>query len=83
MAVVVKTRRGKKVTLLNPAEKGRKYAAELKSGVRATNDHVVKRDKKGNKMRLTKSQRIWRSGYLSARSDEAKAYKSNCKKKKY
>lgn len=82
MAVVVKTRRGKKVTLLNPAEKGRKYAAELKAGIHATNNHVVKKNKQGKPIRLTDIQRAYRSGYLTARSDNAKAYKSNCKKKK-
>ena len=79
---VVKSRTGKKITLLNPAEKGRKYSAELKAGIRATNNHEVKRDKNGKKITLTKSQRSWRSGYLTARKDNAKAYKSNLKKKK-
>lgn len=68
--------------MLNPAEKGRKYSAELKAGIRATNNHEVKRDKNGKKITLTKSQRSWRSGYLTALKDNAKAYKSNLKKKK-
>lgn len=83
MAVRVKSKNGKMITLLNPSEKGRKYAAELKAGIRATNNHEVKRDKNGKKITLTKSQRAWRSGYLTARKDNAKAYKSNLKKKKF
>lgn len=83
MAVVVRSRSGKRVTLLNPAEKGRKYAAELKKGIHATNDHVVKKNRQGKPIRLTDTQKAYRSGYLTARSDNAKAYKSNQKKRKY
>ena len=56
MAVVVKSKSGKNVTLLNPAEKGKKYAAELKAKVRCTNDHHIKRDKNGKKLGLSKGQ---------------------------
>lgn len=38
MAVKVFDRNGRERTLLNPAEKGRKYANELKTGIRKTND---------------------------------------------
>lgn len=82
MAVVVKSKSGKNVTLLNPAEKGKKYAAELKAKVRCTNDHHIKRDKNGKKLGLSKAQRAYRAGYLTARSDSAKAYNSNRKKRK-
>lgn len=82
MAVVVKSKIGKNVTLLNPAEKGKKYAAELKAKVRCTNDHRIKRDKNGKKLGLSKAQRAYRVGYLTARSDSAKAYNSNRKKRK-
>lgn len=82
MAVVVKSRSGKNVTLLNPAEKGAKYSAELRANVRCTNDHRVKKDKNGKKLGLSKAQRAYRAGYLTARSDSAKAYKSNCIKRK-
>ncbi len=80
---VVKSKTGKEITLLNPAEKSRKYSAELKAGIRATNNHEVKRDKNGKKLTLTKSQRAWRVGYITARKDNAKAYKSNLNKKKF
>ena len=74
MATIVKTKTGKNVTLLNPAERSRKYAAELKSGVRLTNDGVVKVDKKGNYMGLNCCQRAFRSGVLNERQQSAKAY---------
>ncbi len=80
MAVKVTTRKGKTITLLNPAEKGRKYAAELKKGVKATNDHRIKNDEKGNPLRLNKVERSYRSGYLDARRDNANCYKSKKKK---
>ena len=82
MAVQVKTRTGKTVTLLNPAEKGRKCAAELKAGIHATNNGKVKKDKYGNPIPLTKTQKAWRFGYLSARQDSADCYKASKGKKR-
>ena len=76
MAVDVVNRKGKTVRLLNPAEKGRKYAGELKRGKRYTNEGTAKRDKNGNHISLTKSGKAYRSGYLDARKDSAKAFKS-------
>jgi len=70
MAVKVTNRNGYTVTLLNPSEKGQLYARELK-------DNYNPRTGDG----LTKSQRAYRSGYLDARKDNAKAYKHNKKKK--
>ena len=59
----LKTRSGKKFTLLTPEEKARKYAVELRSGRNIyTGEH------------LSDSQLAHRSGYLSCRSDEAKLY---------
>ena len=37
MAVQLKNKNGKTVTLLNPAEKGEKFAKELKGGFKRTN----------------------------------------------
>ena len=80
MAVCLRNRRtGKCVTLLNPAEKGRKYAAELKAGVHATNTGQVKK-KNGKRMRLTDTQKAYRAGYLASRSDNAKCFNSKRKK---
>ena len=76
----VTNRRGKRVTLLNPAEKGRKAAAELQMGIKITNDGVVKTDKRGDPIALTDKERAWRSGYLSARQDNAKCYNAQQKK---
>ena len=76
MARVVYNRRGKKVILLNPSEKSQKAAAELKSGVHLTNTGAVKRSKNGKVKKLNDTQKAYRSGYLKARKDNAKAWKS-------
>ena len=63
MAKVVKTKTGKKIILLNPNEKAKRYARQLKVGkVRET----------GKK--LSNSDRAFRVGYISAQHDNAKAY---------
>ena len=72
MATVIRTKNNKKIVLLNPAEKSKRYARQLKTG---------KVSETGKK--LTVYQKEWRSGYISSRSDNAKAYKSNQKKRKY
>ena len=82
MAVRVKTRSGKTVTLLNPAEKGRKYAAELRAGIKCTNDHKIKRTKDGSKLALDKVERSYRAGYLQARKDSANCWKAQQKKRR-
>lgn len=77
MAVVVKSKRGKDVTLLNPNEKGNKAYAELAYGVHMTNDGRVKTDKAGNATELTDTERAYRSGYLAAQKDSRKAFRAN------
>lgn len=72
---------GKKFTLLNPGEKGKKFAKELVIGYHHTNDMQYKFDENGEVKPLTKEQRAYRSGYLDARKDSAKAYKAKQKKK--
>lgn len=74
MARTVYNKNGKQITLLNPAEKGRKAAAELKTGIKLTNDGVVKTDRYGNVQQLTDTEKSWRSGYLAARTDSANCY---------
>lgn len=82
MAVVVFNKRTRKnVILLNPAEKGRKYSAELKAGIHATNEGKVKKNRKGNSIRLSDTQKAYRSGYLSARKDSANCFKAQKRKK--
>ena len=75
----VKTKNGGTVTLLNPSEKAGKYAAELRTGIRYTNEGAYKPDKNGE-VGLTETQRAYRSGYLDARKDGAKAYKAKKRK---
>ena len=75
-----KNSRGKTVTLLNPSEKGKKYANELKTKIRHTNDGRFVKDEDGP-LPLTDTALAYRSGYLDARKDNAKAYKHNKKKK--
>lgn len=73
---LVNTEDGRRVTLLTPAGKGAKYAKELKDGKRITNDGSPKLNDKGEQLGLTKQQRAYRAGYLQARSDNSKAFKS-------
>lgn len=63
--VFAKTKDGKWIRLLNPAQKGRKYASDLRLG----------RDTFTGKP-LRDTQKAHRSGYLKARSDNAKAWKA-------
>lgn len=63
---------GKTITIFNPHERSEKYALDLKYGV----DTVS-----GKK--LTIRQKAWRSGYLKARKDNARAWKAKVKAKKY
>lgn len=81
MSVKVINRNGKAVTLLNPAEKGRKYAHELRTGHKFTNDGVLKKDGKGKAIPLSDSDKKYRCGYLNSRKDGAGAWKSAKAKK--
>ena len=80
MSVVVTNRRGKQVTLLNPSEKGHKYAREIKDNMKFTNDGQVKCDDTGYVPPLTDEERSYRAGYLDAQKDSAKCYKARQKK---
>ena len=77
--VTVLNESGKRVTLLNPAEKGAKFAKELKQGVKRTNRGGFKL-KDGKAIKLTKSERAYRSGYLDARKDSSKVFKAKKKR---
>ena len=79
MAKVIKTKKGKEVVLLNPAEKAQKFIDELVNNTKITNDGHLKFDKNGKPVKLTQSERAFRSGYLASRKDSAKAYKSKHK----
>lgn len=63
--------------LLNPYEKGNKAFAELRDGVHYTNDCKVKYNKRtGKPVRLTDTEKAYRSGYLAAQKDSRRAYNS-------
>lgn len=77
MAVKVRGSRGEDVILLNPNEKGGKYAYELSHNARYTNDGHLKINKKGKALPLSDTQKAYRSGYLAACKDSARCYKAN------
>lgn len=76
MAVTVKGKNGRSVVLLNPAEKGEKYAKELKQNRKRTNAGSFKLNKNKQSIKLSKAERAYRAGYLDARNDGAKAFKA-------
>ncbi len=78
----ITTKKGKTITLLNPAQKGIKYSVELRDKIKLSNNGDVKIDEHGGAIVLTDSQAAYRAGYLDARKDSAKAYKHNQKKRK-
>ncbi len=66
MSTVVKTKNNKKIVLLNPAEKGKRYARQMQQGkVRETGKELKPTDM------------AWRAGYLAAQRDNAKAWCAN------
>lgn len=69
MATVKVGKSGKKIVFLTPADKGKRYARQLKSG------------KSHSGAALTNTQKAYRSGYLDARQDSANAFKASQKKK--
>ncbi|MCM1195364.1 MAG: hypothetical protein NC099_06265 [Corallococcus sp.] len=77
MGVVIETQKGETKTLLNPHGKTVKYRNELQSGVRLTNDGVLKRDSDGNYVGLTPTEAAFRSGYIAAQADNARAYNAD------
>ena len=69
-------------TLLNPQEKRNKAFEELRTGFKKTNDGRFKTDDNRKVIRLTNEERAYRSGYIAAQNDSAKAYNSKHKKRK-
>ena len=70
MAKIVYSDKGNKIVLRNPSEKAKRFSRQLRTG-------VVSETGKN----LTETDKAFRIGYLSARSDNAKAYKANKKKR--
>ena len=62
MATIVESKNGKRVVLLNPAERSKRYARELKSG------------RKHDGTPLTEAQAGFRMGVLNERKTQAKIY---------
>lgn len=77
---VVTNKSGRKICLLNPDEKARKYLAELKIGSKLTN-MIEPKLENGKLIRLSKKDKAYRIGYLNARKDNSKAYMSKLRKK--
>ena len=81
MSVTVTNKKGKKVTLLNPSEKGAKFAKELKQNRKRTNTGAFKLDDNKQSIKLTDVERAYRGGYLDAQKDSANAYKARRKRR--
>ena len=75
------TKGNKTVTLLNPSEKGRKFAKELKEGVKRTNAGPFKLTPDKKAIHLNEKERAYRSGYLDAQKDSAKCCKARKNKR--
>ncbi len=65
MATLITTRKGKKVVLLNPAERGKRYSRELANG------------RKHDGTPLTDTEAAFRMGVLNERKTQAKIFKKN------
>lgn len=63
------------VKLLNPSEKAKKYAQELRSKKRLCNDLMTVKNEP-----LTSNGASWRMGYLAARKDATEVWKANKEK---
>ncbi|MCD8372195.1 MAG: hypothetical protein LUD27_02710 [Clostridia bacterium] len=70
---------GNRQTFLTPSGKGKKYAQEIKTGRRFTNDGEAKVDDEGYELRVTKEGQAYRAGYLDAQKDSANAWKAKRK----
>lgn len=62
MATLIETKNGKKVVLLNPAERSKRYARELSNGT------------KHDGTPLTDTEAAFRMGVLNERKTQAKIY---------
>lgn len=74
-----KNKNGNLFCVLNPSEKSKKYAFELKSGLKHTNDGELKTDDNDRPIKLNEKDKAFRYGYLTARKDNVKAYKAALK----
>lgn len=72
--ILVDTKTGEQRKLLNPHGKFKKNQLELREGIKYTNYGQVKRNKKGQPIRLCDAEIAYRHGYDAALIDQAKAY---------
>lgn len=69
MAMIITVKNGRKVVLLNPAERSKRYARELKSGY------------KHDGSPLSVAEASFRMGVLNERAVQAKIYKKKSEKR--
>lgn len=67
---------------LNPNQRGRKYAYELKKGVECSHTGRIYHNQKGEVFPLSSKQKTYRHGYLDARRDNANSWKNNQARKR-
>lgn len=72
--VLANTQTGEQRTLLNSHGKYKKYQLELREGIKYTNDGQIKRNKKGEPIKLRDAEISYRNGYDAALIDQAKAF---------
>ena len=77
--VVRDIKTGQQKVLLNPHGKYVKAQAELKQGVKFTNDGRTKVDGKGNAQKLSAKERAYRAGYVAAIIDQSRAFNASRK----
>lgn len=68
-------------SFLNPAQRAKKFACQLKTNTLITNEGVVKKGPNGSIMQPSARGKSFMQGYLTARSDNSKAYNSKKKRK--
>lgn len=71
---------GNMVRLLNPDEKSRKYATELKFGYAKTNRNETKRTADGKAIKLTNTQLAYRAGYIDRGKDSTNCFNAKHKR---
>ena len=82
MAVIVRNRKGKQVTLLNPQELRDKFFAELNCGQKLTAKGKKKLDAKGKPMKLKEREIGFRVGFIASQNMSAKIYNAKKRKKR-
>lgn len=73
--ILVDKKTGEEKHLLTPYGKGKKFAEEIRLGVKFTNKGEPKFNDDGSPMILSKVEQSYRAGYLAAKNDSAKIWK--------